>query len=165
MNSFQKFGDWDIIMDLCKHMPAEIKASNKETLMILAGRAEAAAKKHINAQDLKWAPLDPDYLAKKVQKGYDERIYILKGNYLKSITHFMSDSGTKSYAGITKKAKSDTGQLIHEYAAVMEFGSVVRGIPPRPLWAPVLKEVYEFAKSNKIFSKMVLKAFRKRTGK
>ncbi len=165
MTSFQKFGDWDIIMDLCKNMPAEIKASNKETLMILAGRAEAAAKKHINAQDLKWTPLDPDYLAKKVQAGHDERIYILKGSYLKSITHFLSDSGVKAYAGIPKKAKNENGQLIHEYAAVMEFGSVVRNIPPRPLWAPVMQEVYQFAKDNKIFSKMVLKAFRKRTGK
>lgn len=164
MNAFQKFGDWDIVMNLCRNMPEDIKASNRQTLLVLAGKAEALAKKHINAQDLKWAPLNPEYVAQKVQKGYDERTLLRKHDYINSITHFLSDQGMRAHAGVPKNAKSD-GELIYKYAAIMEFGSVVRGIPARPLWAPVLKEIHEYVRENSIFSKGVIKAFRKRTGK
>ncbi len=165
MAAFEKFGDWDIVANLCREMPADMMECSKQTLMVLAGRAEANAKKHIKAQDLNWHPLSQSYLAWKVQQGHDEKIYIQTGDYFDSITHFMSDGAKKSHAGIPKKAKSKSGTPIFEYAKIMEFGSIARNIPARPLWGPVLKEVGQFISDNNIFAKSYLKVFNKRARK
>lgn len=165
MASFQKFGDWDIVMNICRNMPADIKTSNHQTLLVLAGKAEALAKKHMSAQDLAWQALSPDYMAWKIQHGYDSKTLFQKRDYFNAITHFMSDGGNKSYAGIPKKARNSEGISIYQYAKVMEFGSVARNIPSRALWGPVLKEVYEFAKDNQVFAVAAIKAFTKRARK
>lgn len=165
MATFQKFGDWDIVMNICRNMPADIKASNHQTLLVMAAKAEGLAKKHINAQDLNWQALDSDYLAWKIQNGYSSKTLFQKGDYYNAITHFMSNKANVSHAGVTKQARNSEGIPIYLYGKVMEFGSIARNIPARPLWGPVLKEVHDFASDNQIFSKAVLKAFTKRGGK
>lgn len=160
----QKFGDWDLVTNLAKNMSADTLRANKISLAQIAARAEASAVKHIRDQDLKWAPLDPKYMERKKKKGFSTKTMIRTSSYMQAVTSKVNDQGTQSFAGVTRKAKNKEGEQIADIAKTMEYGSVVQGIPARPLWKPVFSEMKKYLAQSKLFAAQTLKIFKGRTG-
>jgi hypothetical protein len=149
-----KLNGFDDVQNFLSGLSAKINVANKTALMKIGLSAEKDAKATIRDQSENWAKLSPKYLAyktstspkRKQQKRYSEKILIRTSSYFQSITSFVKDD--KAYIGVTVSAKnSETGQSIAEYARVLEYGSVSKNIPPRPLWSSVLERV-----KNKAFS-------------
>jgi hypothetical protein len=160
----QKFGDWELIENLARNMGADVTRANKIALAQIAARAEASAVKHIRDQDLKWAPLKPEYLARKKKKGLSNKTMIATSSYMQAVTSKVNQNGTASYAGVFRKSKNKEGEEIADIAKTMEYGSIVRGIPARPLWRPVYNEMKKYLTQTKLFAAETLRQFRKRTG-
>lgn len=96
-----------------------------------------------------WPPLNPEYLARKKKLGYDERILIATGQYVKALTviKVMEEpkEGTKGSKGIyrvgvgvrenaTRRARVAMGQLMKW----LEYGTT--RMPPRAHWRPVWEQ-------------------------
>lgn len=137
--AFKKVGDWGKVTRLVNELGKEALRAQRLSLMRWGLKAEAIAKLHISKQDLNWAELNPDYLAKKVREGKSENILVATSTYFGSITSYvLSDA---AYAGVRKNIVDDKGIEIANIAAVLEYGSPKMGIPERPLWKPTLIEV------------------------
>lgn len=144
---FKKTGDWEKVKRLIKELAPEFQRARVKSLKRFGLKAEALAKLHMSKQDLGWPPLKPSSLAAKIRKGYSENILIASSSYFQSITSWVDD--TTSYAGVKREAKNaETGEVIANIAAVHEYGSRVRNIPPRPLWQPVGKETITWARTE-----------------
>jgi hypothetical protein len=164
MPEMKKFGDWDLVMNLAKNMSGDVDNANRIALMQIAARAEAKAVKHLRDQDLKWRSLSPKYLEWKNKKGLSNKKLIATSTMMQAVTSQVNKQGTVSFAGVLRKARNKDGEVIADIAKTMEYGSIVRGIPARPLWKPVFKEMREYIAKSKIFAVETLKQWRKRTG-
>lgn len=162
--NFQKFGDWDLVLNLASNMSADIQRANKITLMQLSSRAEAMAVKHLRDQDLKWRKLNPDYAKRKASQGLSDKILIATSSMFQSVTSQVNQQGTQSFAGVLKKARNKKGVVIADIALTMEYGSVKQGIPARPLWRPVYKKMKEYLVKEQLFAANAIREMKKRTG-
>lgn len=156
-----KFGDWDLVLNLTKHMEEDVMRANRIALAQLAARAEAIAVKHLRNQDLKWRPLDQRYLEYKTGKNLSDKILIATSTYFQSITSMVK--GDVSFAGVTRKVKEQSGQFVADIARVHEYGSVKRNIPARPLWQPVYKEMRNYLMKEQLFAAETIRQWSKRT--
>jgi hypothetical protein len=162
--SLEKFGDWNIAMNLAANMEKDIKHSNRVALMQLASRAEAMAVKFMRDQTLPWKKLSEKYLERKERQGLSDKILIATSTYFQSITSIINSTGTKSFAGVMRKQKNKEGQYVSDIAKVLEYGSIKRGIPPRKFWTVVYRDMRKFLIAEKIFAAEAVKAMKNRTG-
>jgi hypothetical protein len=125
---------------------AENKARNIATNYV------RTLRKHIREQDYVWPALNPDYLEYKRRHGLDERMWIATGklyNQIRVSKGVSTKTGRVGYFGGIRK------DAIHHYDAhgdpvytwwimmALEYGNMRRGIPPRPLFEPALRETLE----------------------
>lgn len=105
------------------------------------------AKEIIDQQRYNWTPLSQKYLEDKIEKGYDERIYIRSGEFLNSIswgvTHKKVWTGIPSRIMHTGKfERSDEPDRkpfpMRVLARWLEYGT--GKIPPRPIWRPLMSK-------------------------
>lgn len=139
----QMFGDWDaaekFLSKLADHIEDTIKLTNIQN----ARDVEAALVSHIQHQDLGWPALDPIYKRQKKQKGLSTNIMIATSTLMNSITIKVIDDGAEVFVGVLRKTRAKNGSPAVLIAAVHEFGSSKRSIPPRPLFRPTLTEKKE----------------------
>lgn len=160
----KKFGDWGVVTNMAKNMSSDIKHSNKIALAQIALRAEAMAVKHLRDQDLKWKPLSKKYIESKRKKGLSDKTLIATSSYMQAITSDVNQAGTASSAGVFRKSKGKNGENIADIAKTMEYGSIVRNIPARPLWKPVYSEMKKWLIKMKFFASAAVEEIGKRTG-
>lgn len=134
----KKIGDWDKVRMLIFRLGDECEQAQQISLKRFGLKAEGLAKAHISNQDLGWNSLNPEYLARKIRKGYSENILVKTSSYFQSITSYVV--GDTVYAGVKKIVKDKNGVEIANIARIHEFGSLSSGIPARPLWRPTLEE-------------------------
>jgi hypothetical protein len=140
----------------------DINRVNNRSIQRVGLRMEAEAAKHLANQDLGWAPLSPRYLARKEKAGQSDKILIKTSTYLQSITSTVERG--RVFAGVNKEAREADGQLVADIARVLEFGSLKRGIPPRPLWSVVLAETADWLRRTNYFAAEVIKELTKKYG-
>ena len=159
---FQKFGDWDLVINLANNMGQDVQLANRQVLAQLASRAEAMAVKFLRDQSLPWAPLSDKYLAYKQSAGLSPKTLISTSTYFQAITSQVFEH--YSFAGVFRKKREKNGEFVSDIAKVMEYGSIKRGIPPRRLWGPVFKLMRDYLVRERLFAAQTIKQWKKRTG-
>lgn len=159
---FTKTGDWEKVTKLVANLSAEMQKAREISLKRFGLKVEGLAVGHISKQDLDWKPLKAATISAKVRKGMSENILVETSDYFQAITSYVKDE--TAYAGVKKEAKNRDGDIIHNIAAVHEYGSRSGNIPARPLWKPSFDEgiKWHFQKNlpEKIFAKRIEKYFR-----
>jgi len=139
-------GDWKAVEALIKVLKNEAEIASNQALAQAGLKAEAIAKTHISKQDLNWTPLKASTVAAKVKKGQSENILVATSTYFQSITSWHTKG--KAYVGIKKQVVEEDGSLVADIARTLEYGSVTRNIPERPLWQPTMAEVIKWMKEK-----------------
>lgn len=156
--SVNKIGDWERARNVISHLAQDMSAALKESLPVVALKAERIAVLHVRNQDLNWQGLKDATLKQKSKKGWSNKIMIATTDYISSITSYATHD--TAFAGVKKDAKNRDGESLVSIAAVMEFGHATT--PARPLWGPTYKETLAWMKKEKIFSKTALAKMRNR---
>jgi len=136
------FGDWELANSTLSTLNIRTKRGIQISLEQITLKAEKMAVKFLSDQSLKWEPLTKRYVAKKQREGLSNKILIATSSYFQAITSQVE--GNVGFAGVQRKEKNKEGQEIANIAAIHEFGSIKRNIPPRRLWSVVFEEMREF---------------------
>ena len=149
----RKVGNWEAVSAMIRGLEADMLQASHSCLTKWCLKAEATAKLHMSAQDLNWEPLNPDYLQDKIKQGLSENTLIATSDYFQAITSYVSPmsmgSNPTGWAGAKKAILNANGEVIADIARTHEWGSVVRGIPARPLWYPTMHETVSWIGANK----------------
>lgn len=160
MSGTRKIGDWKKVERIIGNLAKEMENAREESLKKWGLKAEGIAVKHINSQDLNWAPLKPATISTKIRKGYSTNILVATSDYFQAITSWADKDST--YAGVKKKVKDGDNNVVADIAKVHEFGSSAGNIPARPLWKPTFKDTMDWFKdSNSTPAKIFKKNMRK----
>lgn len=123
---------------------------NKE----IAKAVTEKAKEVIEEQLFDWTPLTKKYLERKITEGYDPRIYIRSREFLMSISWGVTHG--RVWSGVpARKIHEDSGLPMHVLARIHEYGAPSVGIPPRPLWRPIISM---FVRDKPAFARRYRKA-------
>ena len=131
MIEFKMTGNWSVAQSELKNLAPRVRSAGAGAQRKIAQKIARLAKEHIMAQDLNWAP--------KSRESSNSRVLYDSGAYYHSIRSWKQ--GNTYYSGVPLGAVNHKGTPIILYALTHEFGSSARGIPARPLWRPVYKEV------------------------
>lgn len=177
---FKKFGNWDLAGLLTNNLKKDIQDSNKKALKQLGLRTERLIVKWIQRQPSSWPALNEKYLDQKVRQGYSGLMLRRTGSLINAITSYASDNevfvgvkrgkkhpggkgrGRDSKGRFTKKESGGGGEDIANIAAIMEYGSQKRNIPPRPYLLPAYKQIRREIVETKYFSKFLLEYLKKK---
>lgn len=151
-----KFGNWAGAMKLVSGLSGSIDNSLQKSLKQVGLKGESVVIKHIQAQDLGWKPLSIAYKRRKERQGYSNKILIRTSTLLQNIK---SDVVSKSevFVGVNRQVRDAEGNSVADIATIMEYGSIAKNIPARPLWRPTHKELMEWIKKENIFFKNLKK--------
>lgn len=136
---FQRFGDWDKAKMLTGNLKKDIDASNKIALKQLGLEMERQIVKKIKSQPGAWKALTEKYLESKQKKGFSGLMLVRSSSLLQSITSYADNK--QAMAGVKRGKKNPEGGDVANIAAIMEYGSVKRNIPPRPFLVPVFMDI------------------------
>lgn len=126
----------------------------------LAKRYRLDLRNNIFNQKFKLTPLNPRYKKRKIAQGLDPRILLRTHDYVKNIkAKKISRWGWE--IGVPQK-KHYSGLRYVDLAKTLEFGSIKRHIPPRPVWG--LTMVKMFPKINSYMNKYVSNLLKGITG-
>lgn len=123
-----------------QRMEKKLKSVITKKLTEIAEELEAAAVKHIQAQDLNWEKLSKAYQKKKEKLGQSEMTLVATSTYFRNITSKVGEDGMTAWAGVRRGVKTKEGEDVVDLAYVHEYGSEDGRIPARPLWRPVFTE-------------------------
>ena len=159
--SLQRVGNWSAVHQITNNLKKLIDNACIVAAKRTALKGEGLAKQHIQNQDLGWTALAPATLAQKARKGYSNLIYVATSTYMQSITSWTED--TTALIGVRRGTPTDKGGDLGIVAATLEFGNSLwfssggtKGIPPRPLWQPTMRELQEWIKKENNPAKIVL---------
>jgi len=137
-------GEWNKTRTLLHLLPKLIKIGSLKGQQSAAKHFRRIVRRHIrnNGASLGWAPLSSAYKKSKGRRGFNpDRIYYASGSYYNNIKVWRR--GTKIFIGIKKNVKSKSSRsslTIGMIARILEYGSLTRNIPARPLWAPSYRD-------------------------
>lgn len=83
-------------------------------------------------------------------------MYVATSSYKQAITSFVVER--VAYVGLKKVARNKAGQELADIAATLEYGSVKRNIPPRPLWQPTQEKLIQWLRTTNFVEKEFKKA-------
>ena len=88
-------------------------------------------------------PLNQRYVDKKAAKGLDGRKLLATGDYIEGITtnRVEGGAGVAYTVGVEDRNHRPSGLPLNTLARIHEFGSGSAGIPARPHWRPVGRQV------------------------
>ena len=134
--TIKRFGNWAQARRATSTLDKSIKRAIRSAEEKIARRLIKIVKGHILSQDLPWVPLSP---TTKNRKGHDN-VYLDSRFYINSIKFWQ-----KNYVihiGIPRGVMDADGEVeLWKVATWMEKGLPNRGMPPRPLWGPSIKEL------------------------
>ena len=167
-------GDWDKITDRLSNAAGRLKKSCNAGMSESIALIEKTVVKHIDDQDLNFAPLSKGYARykertrsgkwrRKRKKGgkssprrLSEKTLIATGAYRNAITsHKISPFDGE--VGVSRQEAYDGGEKIANIGQILEEGTRDGRTPPRPHWEPSAKEVED--KIAKIFEKKLIEVF------
>ena len=141
--------------DYFSELKKRAKARANETLVAFAESVAEDVKKTVEEQKLKWAPLSPEYLKHKKDKGLDERILIATRDYLDNGIGVYKKDNYVVVGPLPGKHK-DSDLSYQDLAMFLEYGT--ENMPARPLWRPLRAEAKEKIKSfKKDYARKVVK--------
>lgn len=140
----------------------DIRRVNERSAKRVGLKGEREAVLHLTNQDLNWTPNNSTYSDWKLKKGHSDKVLVKTSTYMQSITSFAD--GGRVWVGVSKDAKSEDGEEMTSIAAVLEFGSLKRGIPARPLWSVVLRELADWVKRENYFHREIINELKKKYG-
>lgn len=113
---------------------------------------------HLEKNDLKWKPLNPEYLAHKRRNALWLKTWKATGQLKAEIVVIKTPTGW--WAGILGTSKYPDGTPVSLVAMVHEYGSPTLNIPARPLFRPtrrrMLGQIKRFVQTeNKDFLKFL----------
>ena len=130
-----------------------IKVENTNRVQVLLGNMRVSTKKindqlaadfaqyvyntlmqNIKTNFFRFQPLNPVYLRWKLRNGRSEKIFISTAQYVNSI-QCRQVGGVWSVIVPNTMFHGTGGPTMRDLALILENGSVLRHIPPRPLWA------------------------------
>jgi hypothetical protein len=141
-----KTGAWNKVATLIEQMQTKLNKAEQQVLQKIGIKAEELAVSRIEEQPSDWQQLSEAYTAQKIKKGLSENTYIATGSYRQAITSFVVNR--VAYTGLKKVARNKEGQALADIAKTLEYGSVKRNIPPRPLWQPTKQKVIQWLKDT-----------------
>ena len=137
----EKTGDWNRVNSDLKKLNENIGKALETSFWQAGLMIEAQLVLHIDNQDLGWKNKE-SYTASKIAKNLSENVWIATSVLQQSITTVNVKPGKEVLVGVLRnggKRKDGASNVL--IAAVLEYGSPARGISPKPLFAPTLKEM------------------------
>lgn len=140
-------GDWGDKIRQLEKLPRRVSQLVLRHQVLFAERLqEKVLDTILNGGYGKWEPLSPKYMQFKMSHpaGGTGGFYQFGGGYMKSVGYIIR--ANKPYStvivGIIGNSKSPVSSLTtKQYALILEHGSLRRGIPARPVWAPSFKAI------------------------
>lgn len=180
--SFKKFGDWDKAGLLTSNLKKDIEYSNTLALRQLGLKTERLVVKWIQKQPSSWPALSDKYKDAKEAAGYSGLMLRRTGSLINAITSYADKkqvavgvvrgkkhpggkgAGGRDEKGRFKKKSAGTegGEDMANIAAIMEFGSAKRNIPPRPYLMPAYNQIRRMIVETKYFSNFLLDYLKKK---
>lgn len=142
-----KTGDWAKVAALLAGLETKLKTAEQIVLAKIAIKAEELAVSRIDEQPTDWQALSEDYAKRKAKKGVSDLIYVATSSYKQAITSFVVKN--VAYAGLKKTAQNKSGAALADIARTLEYGSVKKNIPPRPLWLPTEQKLLAWLKESR----------------
>jgi hypothetical protein len=159
-------GGWPQTQRMVDDLDQIIRLGVYRGKMSAAKKLKEIVKKHIRTSggSLGWAPLKDSTKEWKARKGYDSsRILYASGTYYRSIKVW--SKGSKVYVGVKNNTYNPySKRTVGQIARMLEYGSIARSIPARPLWLPSFKEMGRNNKVKKLVLWHIRKEFRMRHG-
>jgi len=94
-------------------------------------------------------PLTQAWVSRKAREGLDGRKLIATGDYMEGIEVFrgvQQESGVYYMVRPARRKHRPSGLTLRRIARIHEFGSATIGIPARPHWGPVTRDVIRRAR-------------------
>lgn len=139
------FGDWEKATLLINNLPTIIKAASIKGQRSAAMKFRRLIKSNIRNNGVPgviWPDFSPDYRRIKSLQGFDgSSFYQRTGLYHRSIKVWRVNDNY--YVGVKKGVKHPNSKgrfTVGQLAKLLEIGSAVAKIKPRPLWAPTFKQ-------------------------
>lgn len=184
ISGIEKIGEWAKVRKLTRELKTDLAEVNQKSLAKLGLFAEAQAVKAIASQELPWSPLSKRHLERKIERGDSEKTLIASSTYLQSITSTVGGQGRNAMGQFTKKTAQSTNGVpkntvfvgvlrgvknkdneeVANIAAVLEYGSVKRNIPARPLWSVVYNRAAQYLAFTNLFAAEAHKFILKKHG-
>lgn len=143
---FTKFGDWAKTRNLLYRVEGVLRIASAKAQKSAAQKLKRIVLRHIrqNGGSIGWPPLSVDYGEYKESLGYDaSNILYMTGLYYKSIGVW--GVGDRHYVGVKhgvkNRFKGGNNLTVGQIATILENGSTVKNIPPRPLWKPSYRDL------------------------
>lgn len=140
------YGNWDKTIRTIQKLSPSIKACSIKAQLTIGRQIEKKIKDHLLYQDLKWKPLNNQYLDRKEKAGMDDRTLIGWGTYYHSIKTWQVSNHHLVMVGVrrgiyTKDTSGKRSNLeVAEIAMIHEFTTNPKKVR-RPLWNPTLAEM------------------------
>ena len=126
----------------------QIRAEDKDIIAKnVAEYARDVIVKHMETQDLSWAPLSKDYLERKSALGLDMRTWIATSWMKDHLTTVHEGEGRYSVGVPRDIVYKDTGIPVNEIMRIVEYGRHDETLPPRPIFRPSISEVRKSLRS------------------
>lgn len=158
----QRIGRWDLAGLITANLKHDIEDNNLVVNKKIGLMLERFVVKWIKRQPSLWSPLNPKYKQWKIKAGYSELTLRKTGTLVNNIT----SKATKDdiFCGVKREVKNKDGDSVANIAAIMEFGSVKRNIPPRPFLEPAMRWMGMKIRSEKIYEKYLMEHIRRKYG-
>lgn len=140
--TFYKYGDWARAGTFLADLAPRSKKLSEEALRLQADKFKDKLEAHIDNQDIRWIPLAPSTLKKKVAKPPEQMWFdtgTLRDNV--EIRKIKSpEADTVIFVGFSPWRHHDEADMSMSHLAnIIEYGW--GAIPPRPLIRPTFDEV------------------------
>lgn len=135
---FTLTGQWNEVTALVRNMRDDLLFAQRKHLEVFGFKMIREVLLHIKRDDLNWARLNPDYLARKIREGYSEKIYVASNTYRSNITSTVIRDTV--YVGFKIGTRNKDGESYGEYGSYLEW--------MRPLWSVTFDEVIKWQKTN-----------------
>ena len=136
-------GDFDRCMGALDRLANQVKDKTGRQIGRCIKQIEARVLDHMDAQDLGWEALSPEYAKRKEAKGLSPDILRASNTMYSNITTHQSDDFTGA-VGVKRGVKTKDGEDVTDVAIIHEQpDNDGKKIPARKLWEPTFREMEE----------------------
>ncbi len=134
-------GEWDRALKTLAGLADNTKAAVGKKIAQGIKKVERKVLDHVDAQDLDWDALDPDYAARKEQQGLSPDTLRASNQMYSNITTRQLDEFSGA-VGVSRGVRTKEGDDVTDIALIHEQpDNDGTKIPARKLWEPTFDEV------------------------
>jgi hypothetical protein len=123
-------------------IPGHLQEGNSRFQYLEAVRLLHIVKEHIRNQDLPWTELSERYMKRKAAVGLDPRIYVATKELFSKL-QVVEHEGNYYIGAPQGTVHKASGLELNKLLTILESGSILANIPPRPLVQPSREEASE----------------------